>query len=46
MIFLFLAFAFIAASVESRSESWSVFLGFTMLACLALALVIAIVGIL
>jgi hypothetical protein len=46
MIFLFLIIAIIAALAESRSESWNSFLGFVMLGCLALALAIAIVGIL
>lgn len=46
MIFFFLIIAIIAASGESRSESWSAFRGFVMLGSLGLALIIAIVGIL
>ena len=46
MILFFLALVVIAASVESRSEAWSAFLGFVILVSLALAFVIAIVGVL
>ena len=46
MTLFLLVVAILAASGESRSESWSAFRGFVMLACLALAFVIAIVGIL